>query len=197
MERLNFDSPNKIQKKYSPLYTKQISQEWKKKTARQLPCYVGLELVKVFKAVKAVTVADFCLEMYHGMGLLDGVKVVRSSDPLLREKAVEVSDYFVDVPHEGEIVRARKRDSGYFLHKGGPVWEEIPCQKPKKSQISPTRDSRLCWMQSVVRCTHYVAGAGEIQYLNCSETPEIKFIRRDEIERSDEAFVDYPLAVLN
>ena len=45
--------------------------------------------------------------MYRRLGLLDGIRVVRSSDPALRRAACEVDDFFVDVPHEGEIVRAR------------------------------------------------------------------------------------------
>ena len=61
-----------------------------------------------------------------------------------------------------------------------------------KTQISPTRDTRLRWMQSVVRCTHYVTGAGEAAYLNTAETPEITFVTRDPIERSDEAYTDMP-----
>jgi hypothetical protein len=44
----------------------------------------------------------------------------------------------------------------------------------------------------VVRCTHYVAGASEIQYLNRNETPEITFVERDAIERSHESFVEGP-----
>jgi hypothetical protein len=47
-------------------------------------------------------------------------------------------------------------------------------------------------MQSVVRCTHYIAGAGEQAYLRRDETPEITFLVRDEIERSDEAFTELP-----
>ena len=42
-------------------------------------------------------------------------------------------------------------------------------------QISPARDTRLRWMQSVIRCTHYVAGAGEQDYLNKEDAPEITF----------------------
>ena len=57
-----------------------------------------------------------------------------------------------------------------------------------KEKISPTRDSRLLWMQSVIRCTHYVCGAGEQAYLNTAETPEITFVARDPIDRSDEAW---------
>ena len=41
------------------------------------------------------------------MGLLEGIKVVRSSDPAFRRAACEVAEFFVDVPHEGEIMRAR------------------------------------------------------------------------------------------
>ena len=61
-----------------------------------------------------------------------------------------------------------------------------------KQQISPTRDSRLRWMQSVLHCTHYIAGAGEKAYLRTEETPEITFINRDAIDRSDEAYAEIP-----
>jgi hypothetical protein len=47
-------------------------------------------------------------------------------------------------------------------------------------------------MQSVVRCTHYIAGAGEQAYLNPADAPEITFIKRDPIDRSDEAYTDFP-----
>jgi hypothetical protein len=61
-----------------------------------------------------------------------------------------------------------------------------------KEQISPTRDSRLRWMQSVLHCTHYVAGAGEQAYLCPADAPEITFISRDFIDRSDEAYTPKP-----
>ena len=73
----------------------------------QLPNYVGHPLINIFKKVSAANVADFCLEMYRGMGLLDGIRVVRSSDPAVRRAACDVPEFFVDVPFEGEIVRAR------------------------------------------------------------------------------------------
>jgi hypothetical protein len=47
-------------------------------------------------------------------------------------------------------------------------------------------------MQSVVRCTHYVAGASEMQYLDRDETPEITFVERDASDRPHESFVDEP-----
>ena len=61
-----------------------------------------------------------------------------------------------------------------------------------KEQISPARDSRLRWMQSVMHCTHYVAGAGEQAYLRAEEAPEITFVNRDPIDRSDEAYTEIP-----
>jgi len=60
------------------------------------------------------------------MGLLDGVRVERSSVPQFRARAAAVSDYFVDQPYEGEIVRARYRDGKLLLHKGGDRFLEIP-----------------------------------------------------------------------
>jgi hypothetical protein len=46
-------------------------------------------------------------------------------------------------------------------------------------------------MQSIVHCTHYVTGAGEGQYLKRDEAPDIEFVERDPIDRSDESYVDY------
>jgi len=189
---LNFAFANKIQRKFSPLHLKQIAAGWQEKTVLQLPNYVGHPLNNIFKKVSATNVADFCLEMYHGMGLLDGIRVVRSSDPAIRRAACDVPELFVDVPFEGEIVRARFTDGVLKLHEGGDVFVTLPPAGFTKEQISPTRDTRLRWMQSVVHCTHYVAGAGEKAYLRPEEAPEITFINRDAIERADEAYTEIP-----
>jgi hypothetical protein len=126
------------------------------------------------------------------MGLLDGIHVARSSDPALRRRACEVGEFFVDVPYEGEIVRARVRDGALHLHAGGESFVMLPATAFTKEQISPTRDSRLRWMQSAIRCTHYVTGAGEDAYLRQDDAPHITFVRRDEIDRSDEAYTELP-----
>ncbi len=187
--RLNFEFANKLQKQFSPLFAKRVLPEWKEKMARQLPNYVAPGLVEQFKAVEAENVADFCLQMYERLGLLDGVRVVRSGDPEVRAKATPVPDYFVDVEYEREIVRARARGERLLLHKGGDAYLELPFQKPEPAQISPTRDTRLPWMQSVIGCTHYVNGVGELRYLNRSDAPGVEFVTRDEISDSDRAYV--------
>lgn len=205
---LNFAFANKIQRKFSPLHLKEIAAGWQDKAILQLPNYVGHPLINIFQKVSADTVADFCLEMYRGMGLLEGVRVVRSSDPTVRRAACDVPEFFVDVPHEGEIVRARFESGtgvppvrtdgqdarsttpGFVLHEGGNSYITLPLSNFSKEQVSPTRDTRLRWMQSVVHCTHYVAGAGETAYLRREETPEITFVKRDDIERSDEAWTE-------
>ena len=188
--QLNFAFKNRIQRKFSPLYLKHIAAGWQAKTVLQLPNYVGHPLINVFKKISAANVADFCLEMYRGLGLLDGIRVVRSSDPAVRQAACEVAEFFVDVPYEGEIVRARFADETLTLHEGGHSYLKLPMTTFRKEQISPTRDTRLRWMQSVVHCTHYVAGAGEKAYLHPEETPEINFVNRDEIDRPDEAWTE-------
>jgi hypothetical protein len=170
------------------LYAKRLVPGWQEKTARQLPNYVGRSVVKHFKEIKCSNVADFCLEMYRRMGLLDGVRVERSSAPGFRQRAVAVSDYFVDQPYEGEIVRARYRDEKFLLHKGGDRFLEIPGGEFGPKQISPTRDTRFRWMQSVIRCTHYVAGASEQHYISKEDAPKVKFIKRDEISDFDRAY---------
>lgn len=187
---LNFAFANKIQRKFSPLYLKRIPSDWQNKTELQLPNYVEYRCIEIFKAASAANIADFCLEMYRQMGLLEGIEVMRSSDPKFRQAACDISEFFVDVPHEGEIVRAKFTNAELKLHEGGDSFITLPTMKFSKVQISPTRDSRLRWMQSVVRCTHYVAGASEQDYLRREETPEITFISRGAIDRSDEAYVE-------
>ena len=85
---LNFSFVNKTQRKFTPLHLKKIPADWKEKTALQLPNYVERRLIDIFKQTKAGNIADFCLEMYSGMGLLDGIRVVRSSDAALRRAAM-------------------------------------------------------------------------------------------------------------
>ena len=187
---LNFQFANRIQKQFSPLYAKRVLPGWQEKTARQLPRYVSRLLVAHFKETKASNVADFCLEMYTRMGLLHGIRVERSSGPDFRARAVAVSDYFVDAHYEGEIVRARYRNGKLLLHKGGDRFLEIPGEDFGLEQISPTRDTRFLWMQSVIRCTHYVAGASEQHYINKADAPDVKFIRRDDISDSGKAYTE-------
>jgi hypothetical protein len=188
--QLNFTFENKTQRKFSPLYLKRIVAGWQEKTKSQLTNYVTHPLIDLFKKVSAPTVAEFCLNMYRDMGLLEGIKVVRSSDPEFRRATCDISDFFVDIPHDNEIVRARFADGAFKLHEGGDVFVTLPATEFTKEQISPTRDSRLLWMQSVVHCTHYVSGAGEQAYLNKEEAPEINFVTRDTTEQSDEAYTE-------
>jgi hypothetical protein len=185
---LNFTIENKVQRKWSPLFLKRIAPAWHATTARQLGAYLEPRWIEAFKQTPVTNVADFCLEMYRRMGLLEGVHVVRSGDPAVRRAACAVDDYFADVPYEGQVVRARWLDGAFKLHEGGESYVTLPPFEVTKEQITPTRDSRLRWMQSVIHCTHYIAGAGEQAYLRKEDAPEINFVNRDPIERSDEAY---------
>jgi len=186
---INFRFLNRIQKEFSPLYAKRILPDWHGKMVRQLPNYVERELAEKFGAIKSDNPADFCLQMYQQMNLLDGVRVERSSNPAFRKQAVTIDDYFVDVKWEGEIVRARCRDGKLLLHQGGDKFIELPWVEFEAAQISPTRDTRLRWMQSVIGCTHYIAGAGEREYLNESDAAGVTFVPRTEISESDNAYI--------
>jgi hypothetical protein len=184
----NFHFANKIQKQFSPLFAKHLEPEWQTKVARQLPNYVAPDLVEHFKAAQGPTAADFCEDMYRRMELLEGIRIERSSNPEFRKRAAGIDDFFVDVPWEGETVRARHRDGKLLLHKGGDNYIELPPQAFDAAQISPARDTRLRWMQSVIQCTHYVAGAGEREYLNEAEAPGVTFVQRDEIADPNDAY---------
>ncbi len=190
LAHLNFAFVNKLQRKFSPLHLKRIAPDWSARTALQLPNYVEHPLIAAFQEIRETLVADFCLAMYRRMGLLDGIRVVRSSDPSVRRAACSVSEFFVDVPWQGEIVRARWHEGVLQLHEGGDAFITLPATEFTKDQISPTRDSRLPWMQSVVHCTHYVAGASEQDYLRREDAPEIAYIKRDAIDHSDEAWTE-------
>jgi hypothetical protein len=189
---LNFAFKNKTQRKFSPLHLKEIAEGWQARTLLQLPPFVDPRWVEAFEQTTTANAADFCLDMYRRMTLLDGIRVVRSSDPSLRRAACDVPEFFVDVPHAGEIVRARYLDGVLRLHEGGESFVTLPSASFTKEQISPTRDTRLRWMQSVVHCTHYIAGAGEQAYLRKEEAPEVTFVARDTIDRSDEAYTEIP-----
>jgi len=190
---LNFSFVNKIQRKWTPLFLKRIPDDWQKNMARQLPAYIAdARVVEAFKKTPATSAADFCLEMYRAMGLLEGVRVVRSSDPAVRRAACAVEDFFVDVPYQGETVRARVAEGALKLHRGGDCQLTLPMVDYGPEQVSPARDTRLRWMQSVVRCTHYIAGLGEQAYLRREDAPDITFINRDEIDRCDEAYTEIP-----
>jgi len=187
---LNFTFENKVQRKFSPLFAKRVPAAWLEKTARQLPAYVAPCWVDAFRQVCAANVADFCLEMYRRMGLLEGIRVVRSGDPAFRLATCDVPEFFVDVPYQGETVRARFVDGALQLHEGGDSFLGLPPVPFDKSQVSATRDTRLRWMQSVLHCTHYITGAGEQAYLRREDAPEITFVNRDAIDRPDEAYTE-------
>jgi len=190
---LNFAVVSKFQRKFSPLYAKCINADWHARTLAQLPNYVDRPIIDLFRRTSAKTVADFCLKMYRGMGLLEGLDVVTSSDPEVRRRACDVEDFYVDVPYAGEIVRARARAGRLYLHEGGDSFIAVATASGfVKEQVSPTRDTRLRWMQSVIHCTHYVTGASEQAYLRREDAPEIAYVRREDIERSDEAFTELP-----
>ena len=187
---MNFTFDNKLQRKFSPLFLKRVRADWKTKTALQLPAFVDRRWVEAFKACEESDVAGFCLEIYRRMGLIDGMRVERSSDPAFRTAACEIGDHFVDVPYQGEIVRARYSNRDLKLHEGGDAYIVLPNAPFNKMQISPTRDTRLRWMQSVIHCTHYVCGASEQAYMKKDEAPEITYVNRDTIDRPNEAYTE-------
>lgn len=186
---LNFEFENKIQKLYSPLFLKRVVPDWKAKMERQLPAYVDRDLVDTFKAITKTNAAGLCLAMYAAMGLLKGIDVVRSSESSFRTAACAIDDFFVDLPYQGEIVRARARDGKFWLHKGGDKFIEIPAQNYGREQVSPTRDTRFRWMQSVIGCTHYVSGASEQNYINKADGPGVIFVARETITDSGDAYI--------
>jgi len=188
---LNYTFVNKLQRKYSPLYLKRLVAGWREQMARQLPAYVERPVATAVAEADGDTVAEHALAVYRALGLLDGVRVVRSSEVAVREAACAVDDYFVDAPLEGEVVRARLIDGQLRLHEGGEAWRDVPDFAYGARHLSPARDARLRWMQSVLHCTHYIAGAGEQAYLNPADAPEITYVKRDSIDDASAAWTEF------
>jgi hypothetical protein len=189
--RLNFVQENKIQKKFSPLYLKRVPMGWKNEILKQLPRFVNQELINIFTSIDKKTVADFCLEMYKKMGLLDGIEIIRSSDKNFREQASDLQKYFADVEYQGETVRAQLIDDKLKLHEGGGKYlEVIAPPKVEKFQKNPGKDERFEWMNSVIHATHYIFGEGEKEYLITKNFPEVAFIDREKIDQSDHAWTE-------
>lgn len=190
VERLNFEQENKLQKKYSPLYLKRIPAGWQAATARRLHRFVDRPLIEAFTAVQAQTVADFCLQLYQKLGLLDNITIVRSSDHAVRSQAIDLpDDYFADVSHEGEVVRARVNGGKLFLHRGGDEYLTLPSQPITKVQMNPNSEQRFAWMQSVVHCTHYVYGQGEGEYLDKEQLAGVTLVARADIPDANLAWI--------
>ncbi len=195
---LNFEFENKLQRKFSPLYLKRIPPQWHAHTSNALPNYLDKPLVDIFRDAAPTNVADFCLDIMRKLGLLGNIEIHRSSDPDFRAAACELSGedphegFFVDAPYQSEIVRARFDNGALLLHEGGDSYLSLDPVPFKKEQISPTRDSRLRWMQSTLHCTHYITGLGEQAYLDKSQAPDITYINRDPIDRSDDAWTELP-----
>jgi len=194
--RFNINQPTKFEKLFTPLYLKRIKEGWQEETARKLEPIVPKESWELFKSIKAVTVADFCIAMYHGMGLLEGIEITRSSDPRFRTQAIKVlnQDHYLDIEYKGAVVHARKGEAGYFIDHGGNVKDIIPVDNVRVADLrpllSPTRETRFAWMQSVIKCTHYIYGKSEAEYLDFKAFPEITFVPRKEIYDPEFAVID-------
>ena len=128
--------------------------------------------------------------MYQKMGLLEGIDIVKSSDPAFREQALDLDkNYFVDVEYQGEIVRAQLAHGKLMLHEGGGKYLEIPKpDKIEKWQKNAGKDQRFAWMNSVIGATHYIFGEGEKEYLKISDFPEVEFIEREKIDEPNFAW---------
>ncbi len=184
--RLNINQPTKHEKLFTPLAQKRIKEGWQEETANKLQPIVAKEPWELFKSIKAITAADFCIAMYRGMGLLGQIEIARSSDPQFRARALDISheDHYIDIEYKGALVHARTSPEGYFINHGGEVKEFIPSNLIPailpREKLSPPRTNRFAWMQSVLKCTHYIYGRGEKEYIDFSPWKDIQFIERNQ-----------------
>ena len=102
----NFDLANKTQKKYSPLYLKQIAENWQSQMSQMLPEYVDQNwprrLSTPCRERCRILPGDVPADGAHGR---NSHRTVERSG--ISPRACDIADFFVDVPYEGETVRAR------------------------------------------------------------------------------------------
>ncbi len=111
--QLNFAFDNQVQRKFSPLYLKRVRDDWHARTADQLRAYVDPCWVEAFRGVEDRLVADFCLEMYRKMGLLEGMRVARSS--LIRPSVSRHATWRITT----SMCRTRARSCGRGWRRAG------------------------------------------------------------------------------
>lgn len=192
---INFPFANKLQRQFTPLAHKSVNKEEMQTIRETLRHLTSTEVLNAYDAVEAKNASEFCIQMYEEMDLLKDVSVVRSSDPEFRKKAETQGfpdGYFYDTIYEGELVRAELHEGRMRLHKGGELYWDLgdAPDLPVAEAINPGRDRRFMWMQSVIKCTHYITGKSEQEYLKkvrIENPPE--FIVREKIENQDLAWI--------
>ena len=124
--RLNFQCANKLQTAVLAHSTASDCAQVGRRTRRS----AATELRGTLRAggnrsgrSSAENVADFCLQMYRRNGFArrrwkSSVRATRSSG----DRATAIEDYFLDVEHENEVVRARRDGERLLLHKGGDAY---------------------------------------------------------------------------
>ncbi len=164
----NFCYEGKAQRKWTPLADKEMMPGCMADIRQKISKLVPEQVLDAWDSNPEKKAGPFCLHMYRELGLLEGIKVMRSADPGFRRRAEVSGDgYFYDTEHEGVKVRAGIHEGRLRLHKGGGSYIDlgpVP-ERPDKARLSPGREARFDWMNSVIRATHYVAGESEAQYL--------------------------------
>ena len=147
--------------------------------------------IDCFRQITAANVADFCLDMYRALGLLEGVRVVRSGDPAFRRAACEITDFFADVPHEGEIVRARFAEGALVSARGRRLYVTLPDTPLPRSKSAPRATPGCAGCNR--SCTAHITLRGRAKaYLHPAEAPDIPFVNREPIDDPHEAYTELP-----
>ena len=143
--------------------------------------------------VQCADVADFCLEMYRAHGAAGG----HPRRPLERPgrsgaRPATSRNTSSTCPTRGDGAGpVRRRRSAPA--RGRRFIPDLPRVRFEHGTNQP--DPGLAAFAGCNRsshCTHYVTGAGEQAYLRPADAPEVTFVHRDTIERSDEAYTDLP-----
>ena len=170
---LNFAFENKMQRKFSPLFLKRIPADWQAKTVLQLPNYVEHPLIEIFKKVSAAERRRFLPGNVspHGLARRHSRRALERSG--FRRAACDMSEFFVDVPHEGEIVRARFAERCVELARRRRFVRHIARDAFHQgtNQSHARHPAALDAIRGALHALH--CRAGEKAYLRTEDAPEI------------------------
>ena len=121
---LNFAFANQIQRKYSPLYLKRVLPAWQAKTGDSFAIassHVGCRRSRRWRPPMSPIFVWKCTAVW---GCWKASACCARAIRSFACAACEIPDFFVDVPYEGEIVRARLDGDVLKLHEGGDFYTD-------------------------------------------------------------------------
>ncbi len=190
-QRLNFQFANKTQKKFSPLYAKFIAPDWQTHhhpPAPQIP-RPDRRSTRSNRSPRPTPPTSASTSTAPSDSSTASKSPGPATPPFARPPAPSTT-----ISSTSNTKAKSSAPDDHPTTDSDSTGAATPTStSPRKSgtnvRSAPPVTPASRWMQSVIHCTHYVAGAGEMDYLDTSQAPEIEFLRRDDISHASQAYL--------